>query len=243
MEEFSRGFDIRILQVSISLGTKFQRNRLGRFWAPASLRKGVDVSAISSVQTVWWDWSWLAFAGVTPPFFFLSANNFCAETVCMKASHHNFKTKQQAVEGDETCVCFASFGPRSLRIGLQRVSKPSTTTLKLTKATQCTSPGPTEFAHFKISSNIMPIVIFGHMAPSSCVWTKLTRPVHSAHEDPNRRRKEANRPSSISGTDVGMYANEPLSGSKSKPLGAVKSALSHGDGDKRFSKPLDFDLL
>ena len=52
VEEFSRGFDIRILQVSISLGTKFQRNRLGRFRAPASLRKGVDVSAISSVQTV-----------------------------------------------------------------------------------------------------------------------------------------------------------------------------------------------
>ena len=37
----------------------------------------------------------------------------------------------------------------------------------------------------------------------------------------SERRKEANRPSSISGTDVGMYANEPLSGSKSKPLGAA----------------------
>ena len=106
----------------------------------------------------------------------------------------------------------------------------------------CTSPGPTEFAHFKISGNIMPIVIFGHMVPLSCVRTKLTRPEHSAHEE-SERRNEANRPSSISGTDVGMYANEPLSGSKSKPLGAVKSALSHGDGDKRFSKPLDFDLL
>ena len=68
-------------------------------------------------------------------FFFLSANNFCAETVCMKASHQNFKTKQQAVDGDKICVCFASFGPRSLKIGLQRVSNPSTTTLKLTKAT------------------------------------------------------------------------------------------------------------
>ena len=51
-EEFLRGFDIRILRVSISLGTKFQRNRLGRFWAPASLRKGVVISAISSVQNV-----------------------------------------------------------------------------------------------------------------------------------------------------------------------------------------------
>ena len=51
-EEFSREFNIRIIQVSIGLGTKFQRNRLGRFRAPASLRNGVDVSAISSVQTV-----------------------------------------------------------------------------------------------------------------------------------------------------------------------------------------------
>ena len=81
----------------------------------------------------------------------------------MKASHHNFKTKQQAVEGDETCVCFASFGPRSFRIGLQRVSKPSTMTLKLTNCGNCTSPGPTEFANFKISG-IMLIVI----------WTFLT---------------------------------------------------------------------
>ena len=51
-EEFSGGFDIWILRVSISLGTKFQRNRLGRIWAQAGLRKGVSVSAISSVQNV-----------------------------------------------------------------------------------------------------------------------------------------------------------------------------------------------
>ena len=51
---------IRILRVSVSLGTKFQRNRLGRIWAQAGLRKGVVVSAISSVQNVWWDWSRLA---------------------------------------------------------------------------------------------------------------------------------------------------------------------------------------
>ena len=42
---------------------------------------------------------------------------------------------------------------------------------------------------------------------------------------------------------VGMYANEPLSGWKSKPLGAVKSAISHGDRDKLVSQPLDFELL
>ena len=51
-EEFSRGFDIRILRVSISQGTKFQRNRLGRIWAQAGFRKGVVVSAISSMQNV-----------------------------------------------------------------------------------------------------------------------------------------------------------------------------------------------
>ena len=51
-EEFLRGFDIRILRISISLGTKMQRNRLGRIWAQAGLRKGVVVSAISSVQNV-----------------------------------------------------------------------------------------------------------------------------------------------------------------------------------------------
>ena len=50
----------------------------------------------------------------------------------------------------------------------------------------CTSPGSTEFAHFKISGNIMPIVIFGRMAPSSCVRTKLP----SAHEDPNGEKKQ-----------------------------------------------------
>ena len=157
MEEFSRGFNIRILQVSISLGTKFQRNRLGRFRAPASLRKGVDVSAISSVQNsmmrlvsaclCWHD----AFSF---KFFFWSANNFCAETVCMKASHHNFKTKQQAVERDETCACFTGFGPRNLRIGFQRVSKPSTTTLKLTKAAaRPPNPRSSPFPKFLVTSN------------------------------------------------------------------------------------------
>ena len=54
----------------------------------------------------------------------------------------------------------------------------------------CTSPGPTEFAHSKISGNIMPIVISEHMAPSSCVRTKQTRPVHSAHEGLNVEKKQ-----------------------------------------------------
>ena len=53
VEETLRNFDFRILRVSISLGTKFQRNRLGLIRAQAGLRKGVDSSAISSVQTVW----------------------------------------------------------------------------------------------------------------------------------------------------------------------------------------------
>ena len=138
----------------------------------------------------------LASAGVMI-FFFWSAKNFCAETVCMKASYHNFKPKQHTVEGDETCACFASFGPRSLRIGLQRVSKPSTEV----DQSSCTSPGPTEFAHSKISGNIMPIVIFEHMAPSSCVRTKQTRPVHSAHEDLNREKKQ-----------IGLHPSPALAG-------------------------------
>ena len=41
---------------------------------------------------------------------------------------------------------------------------------------------------------------------------------------------------------VVMYANEPLSGWKNKPLGAVKSALSHGDRDKLVSQRLNFEL-
>ena len=53
VEETLGNFDFRILRVSISLGTKFQRNRLVLIRAQASLRKGVVASAISSMQTVW----------------------------------------------------------------------------------------------------------------------------------------------------------------------------------------------
>ena len=126
--------------------------------------------------------------------FFLSANNFCAETVCMKSSHHNFKTKQQAVEGDETCVCFASFGPRSFRIGLQPVSKPSTMTLKLTKQLHVPrTHGVRQFQNFWYHANRY---LWAHgsfvlcpnkanKASAQCAWR-------------SERRKEANRPSSIS---------------------------------------------
>ena len=136
VEEISRGFDIRIPQVSISLGTKFQQNWLGRFRAPASLRKGVDVSAISSVQTLWWDWSRLAYAGVTLFFFFFwSAKNFCAKTVYMKALRHNFKTKKSSrlLRGTKHALALPALAKVSLRINF-RVSKPSTMILKLTKA-------------------------------------------------------------------------------------------------------------
>ena len=53
VEETLGNFDFRILRVSISLGTKFQRNRLVLIRAQAGLRKGVGASAISSMQTVW----------------------------------------------------------------------------------------------------------------------------------------------------------------------------------------------
>ena len=91
---------------------------------------------------------------------------------------------------------------------LQRVSKPSTTTLKLTKATaRPPDPRSSPISKFLVTSCqsspshhdnparenlfIMPIVISGHMAPSSCVRTKLTRPVHSTHEDPNIERSKS----------------------------------------------------
>ena len=104
------------------------------------------------------------------------------------------------------------------------------------------TPGPTEFAHFKISGNIAPIVIFEHTAPSSCVRTKQTRTAHGARGDLNGERSKSAFVD-LRHRLVGMYANEPLSGWKSKPLGAVKSALSNGDRDKLVSEPLDFELL
>ena len=88
--------------------------------------------------------------------------------------------------------------------------------------------GPTDFAYFKRSGNITPIVIFEHTTPSSCVRTKQTRIAHRARRDPERRKKQLESAFvDIRHRPVGMYANEPLSGWKSKPLGAVKSALSH----------------
>ena len=104
------------------------------------------------------------------------------------------------------------------------------------------TPGLMEFAHFNSSGNTAPIVIFEHTAPSSCVRIKQTRTAYGARGDLiGERSKSAfldlrHRP-------VGMYANEPLSGWKRKPLGAVKSALCHGDRDKLVSQPLDFELL
>ena len=187
----------------------------------------------------------LAYAGVTLFFFFFffffwSGNNFWAETVCMKASHHTFKTKQQAVEGDETCACFASFGPRSLRIGLQRVSKPSTTTLKLTKATTHppdprSSPIPkflvTSCQSLSLSTLLLRFVSEQSKQGHCTVRMKIGKEKRSKSAFVDLRHRP-----------VGMYSNESLFESKGKPFGAVKSALSC-DGDKRFSTPLDLELL
>ena len=178
-------------------------------------------------------------------FFLVSAELLGLRRNCEKASHHNFKSKQQAVQGDKRCACFASIGPRSLRIG---VSQPNTTTLKLTTTRsilnrwKAAATGSTKFTHFKSSGKITPIVIFQHTAPSSCVRIKQTKTAHSARGDLNGERSKSafddlrHRP-------VGMYPNEPLSRWKSKPIGAVKSALSHVDRDKLISQPLDFELL
>ena len=65
VEEASGGCDFPISPVSISLGTKFQRIRLRQIEARVCLRKGVDVSAISSMQTVWRGSSRLAYPDVT----------------------------------------------------------------------------------------------------------------------------------------------------------------------------------
>ena len=159
----------------------------------------------------------------------------------MKASHHNCKTKQQAVERDETCACFANFGPRNLRIGLQRVSKPSTTTLKLAKAT-AHPPDPQ-------SSPILKFLVTSCQSLSLYTWLlRLVSEQSKQGQCTVRMKIRTEKRSKSAFLDlrhrpVGMHANESLSGSKSKPLGAVKSALSHGDGDKWFSKPLNFELL
>ena len=114
VEETLGNFDFRILRLSISLGTKFQRNRLVLIRAQAGLRKGVVASAISSMQTVWWGRSRLAYPGVT--LFFGQRR-----TSVLKASHKKWKTKRQAVQEDYTCACFAFGGPTSPRIGFQWV--------------------------------------------------------------------------------------------------------------------------
>ena len=106
----------------------------------------------------------------------------------------------------------------------------------------CTSPRPTEFAHSKISGNIMLIVSFEHMASSSCVRTKQTRPVHSAHEDLNKEKKQIGLRRSPAPASR-KVCKCTVVGVEKQAARCVKSALSHGDGDKLFSKPLDFELL
>ena len=168
MEEFSRGFDIRILQVSISLGTKFQRNQLGRFRAPASLWKGVDVSAISSVQTVWWDVS--ACICWRDAFFFgqrrTSERKLCAWKLRTTIS----KRSSRLWRGTKHVLALPALGQGVW--GSAFNESPNQAPRPWSWPKQLHVPGPTEFAHSKISGNIMPIVIFEHMAPSSCVRTK-----------------------------------------------------------------------
>ena len=43
--------------------------------------------------------------------------------------------------------------------------------------------------------------------------------------------------------DMPVYANEPLSGWKIKPLVPSNRIFSRSDGDKFVCKPLDFELL
>ena len=116
VEEPSGGCDFRILRVSISLGTKFQQIRLRRIEARACLRKGVDVSAISSMQTVWRGRSRLADRGVTLLFL--------ASTELLRCKI--FESHATGCAGD-TGTWVAIVGPTS-----PWVFEPSTTTPKLT---------------------------------------------------------------------------------------------------------------
>ena len=124
-------------------------------------------------------------------FFGHRRTSICAETesVCMKASHRNFKTKQQAVGRRNKrllCQLWAKhFEDRPAAFNDSPNQAPRLD--PEVEQSRCTYPGPRSLSipKFLVTSHIMPIVIFEHMAPSSCVRTKLTRPVHSAHEDLN----------------------------------------------------------
>ena len=178
-------------------------------------------------------------------FFFWSAQNFyICETVRMLR-----KSKQQAVQGNDRCACFAGVGTRSLRIGLQPVSQPNTTALKLTT----TQPrvGGEQLHPDPRSSPVSKVLVTSRQSLS--LSTRLLRHVSEQSKQEQRTvhveiwtEKEANRPLcfvDLRHRPVGVYANEPLSGWKSRPLSAVKSALSHGDRDKLVSQPLKFELL
>ena len=70
--------------ISLVANCKFQRNRLVLISAQAGLRKGVVASAISSMETVWWGRSRLAYPGVT---LFLAI----AELLCWRLRTRNGK--------------------------------------------------------------------------------------------------------------------------------------------------------
>ena len=149
------------------------------------------------------------------------------------------------MQGDDRWACFASVGTRSLRIGLQPVSQPNTTTL-----THRLDPESVESSSDPRSSPISNIQVTSRLSLSWAHGSFVMCP-NKANKDSARctwrseRRKKQLESTFVDlrHRPVGMYANEPLSGWKSKPLGAVKTALSHGDRDKLVSQPLDFELL
>ena len=107
------------------------------------------------------------------------------------------------MQGDDRCACFASVGTRSLRIGLQPVSQPNTTAVKLT-TTQPWVDGK-QLHPDPRRSPISKILVTSRQSLS--LSTRLLRRVseqskqgqHPVHVE-IWTEKDANRPSSISGT-------------------------------------------
>ena len=122
-DEHSPGnFDIRNLRVSInSLDTKIQRNWPGRICVQAGLPKGVDALAISSMHTIWWGQSRLAYPGVMLPF--LASGELLRWRLCTKMENQ----ATGCAGGPLQClVCLV--GSTSPRTGFHWVFLPSTTT-------------------------------------------------------------------------------------------------------------------
>ena len=193
VEETLGNFDFRILRVSISLGTKFQRNRLVLIRAQAGLRKGVVASAISSMQTVWWGRSRLAYPGVT--LFSASAellrwrlrtrNGKPSDRLCRRTTHAlGLPSVGQQVQG-------LAFNGSSDKHHGTEVDHDSTVTLTESIDSSCTWTRESRSFRNHTSRDLS-----GH--DSFCVASKQTKNKVLVKTERRKKLKEANLPSSIS---------------------------------------------